>query len=98
MVKHGRYYRVRVENVVIRGIIKGEIKVRVIDKWGNYSVVEYSKELTAIDFSNENMGVTVQTFTSVSDAVRVFGETVKTLPENKAKNHNTEIIKAIIKG
>lgn len=70
--------------------------MKIIDSYGNYQVLQYDENLVAIDFSDDDIGVTIQTFNNLDHALSVFNNTVKKLSSYKAKFHNTEIIKQII--
>lgn len=67
-----------------------------IETYGNYSVVEYSNSLVTIDFSNENVGLTIKGFSNKENALEVFKKTVKKLTPRKSKIYNDEIRKLII--
>lgn len=70
--------------------------MKVVETCGNYSIISYDENLVTIDFSDENVGVTIQSFESVQEAKKIFDVTVKTLSEHKANFHNTEVVKSII--
>lgn len=67
-----------------------------IKKHGNYSIIQYDIDFFTIDFSNDSVGLTIQSFESLEQALYIFENTVKTLSEHKAKHHNNEVVKMII--
>lgn len=70
--------------------------MKTVRSHGNYSVIQYDENFVTIDFSDENVGLTLQTFDNLDNALDVFESTVETFSEHKAQYHDTTIVKMII--
>lgn len=70
--------------------------MKTLQMHGNFEVVEYGENLVTIDFTNENVGLTIKAFSNKEKALQAFSTFVKPLTKKQAGRLKEETRKGIV--